>query len=76
MILKKIVIGFFLITLFSGCAQNVGLLAPAYTFANTGSVYHAGLSYGSNKVVKSLTGRTTAENIQSFVSENKDNKVD
>ena len=69
MLLKKLICGFLFIILFSGCAQNAALLAPAYTFASTGNAYQAGLSFGSNKVVKNLTGKTTVQNIKNIVSE-------
>tara|TARA_B100000787_G_scaffold149859_1_gene122042 strand:- start:601 stop:876 length:276 start_codon:yes stop_codon:yes gene_type:complete len=57
----------------NGCAANVALIAPAYTLANTGNVYHAGASYASNKAIKKITGKTTTENIKS-ITNNKKNK--
>ena len=52
MILKNLIIGIFLITALSGCAQNTALLGPAYTLAKSGNIYQAGLSYGSSHVIK------------------------
>ena len=68
MILKKVFIGFFLLGLLSGCAQNTALLGPIYTLGTTGSVYQAGLSYGSDKVITNLTGKSTGENIKEILS--------
>ena len=68
MILKKIVIGLFIICFLNGCIQATALLGPAYTLANTGNVYHAGLSYGSNYAIKNVTGKTTTEYIKSFLN--------
>ena len=64
MILKKIIIALFLICFLNGCIQTTALLGPVYTLANTGNIYHAGLSYGSNQAIKKATGKTTSENIQ------------
>ena len=62
--LKKITISIFLLSLLSGCAQNTAMLGPAYTFFTTGSAYQAGFSYGSDKVISNLTGKSTAQNIK------------
>ena len=71
MILKKIIAGLFLLFFLNGCVQSAALLGPAYTMANTGNVFQAGLSYGSNQAVKKITGKSTTENIKSFVDDNK-----
>ena len=71
MILKKIVIGLFFGCFLNGCVQGSAILGPAYTLANTGSVYHAGLSYGSSKVVKKIIEKTSTENIKSSTSNKK-----
>ena len=52
MILKKIIISAFAMCFLTGCLQNVAFLGPALTVASTGSVYQAGLSYGSSQVIK------------------------
>ena len=62
--LKKITISIFLLSSLFGCAQNTAMLGPAYTFFTTGSTYHAGLSYGSDKVISNLTGKTVTQNIK------------
>ena len=67
MILKKIIISFFCLTFLYGCVQNVAFLGPAITGASTGSISHASLSYGSNKIIKKITGKTTTENIKSLL---------
>ncbi|WP_415323756.1 hypothetical protein [Candidatus Pelagibacter sp. Uisw_127] len=75
MILKKIVIGLFFGCFLNGCAGGSAFLGPVYTLANTGSVYHAGLSYGSGKVVKKIIEKTPTENIKSSTS-NKKNVIE
>ena len=71
MFLKKIIAGLFLLFFLNGCVQSAALLGPAYTLTSTGNVFQAGLSYGSNQVVKKITGKSTTENIKSFVDDNK-----
>jgi len=75
MILKKIIAGLFLLFFLNGCVQSTALLGPAVTVASTGSVYQAGLSYGSSQVIKKMTGKTPTENIISLV-DNKKIKVE
>ena len=71
MILKKIFAGLFLLFFLNGCVQSTALLGPAYTLASSGNIYQAGLSYGSNQVVKEITGKSPTENIKSFVEDKK-----
>ena len=68
MILKKIIISLFCFCFLTGCAQNVALLGPAYTLANTGNVYHAGLTYGSNAAITKITGKSTSQNIKEILT--------
>ena len=71
MILKKIQIILILVTL-TGCVQNSAFLGSAITIAKTGNVTQAGLSYGSNKTIINLTGKTPFENIQEIILPKKD----
>ncbi len=64
MIHKKIIFGFFAISILSGCASPTAMLGPAYTFSSTGSVFQAGLSYGSNEMITRYTGKTPVENMK------------
>ena len=57
MIVKNISIGIFLISILSGCAQNVALLGPAVTIGTTGNIMHAGMQYGTNQAIKKETGK-------------------
>ena len=75
MILKKMIISVFAMCFLTGCLQNTAFLGPALTVASTGSVYQAGLSYGSSQAVKKITGKSTTENIKSFI-DNKKIKVE
>ena len=70
MILKKIIISAFVMCFLTGCLQNTALLGPGLTIASTGNVYQAGLSYGSSKVIKKMSGKTPTENVKSFLDNN------
>ena len=70
MILKKIIISAFAMCFLTGCLQNTAFLGPAVTVASTGSLYQAGLSYGSSKAVKKMTGKTPTENVKRFLDSN------
>ena len=75
MILKKIIISAFAMCFLTGCLQNTALLGPALTVASTGSVYQAGLSYGSSQAVKKIIGKSPTENIKNF-RDSKKSKID
>ena len=74
MILKKIIISVFAMCFLTGCLQNTAFLGPAVTVASTGNLYQAGLSYGSSKTIKKMTGKTPTENVKSFL-DNKNTTV-
>ena len=68
----KIITGIIFVMLLNGCAQSTSLLGPIFTGVSTGSVTQAGLSYGSNSLIKDITGKTSAENIQELLNGIKD----
>ena len=72
MILNKIIIGLFFVCFLSGCAQNAALLGPAYTFATSGNIYQAGLTYGGNEIIIKSTGKSMAENIKVVLTPKKE----
>jgi len=65
--IKKIILGIFITAFLSSCAQNAALLGPIYTLSTTGNIYQAGASYGSNRVITSLTGKSTTENVKELI---------
>tara|TARA_B100000767_G_C19524611_1_gene433933 strand:- start:87 stop:374 length:288 start_codon:yes stop_codon:yes gene_type:complete len=64
MIFRNLVIGTFLLTVLSGCAQNAALLGPAYTLATSGNVYHASFTYGGSEFVTKTTGKSVTQNLK------------
>ena len=55
----------------TGCIQSTAsLIGPAYTIGSSGNIYQAGLSYGSNEIITSYTGKTPIENLEELTSKN------
>ena len=71
MIIKKIILGIFFLCLLNGCAQSTAFLGPIYTFGTTGNAYQAGFSYGSDRIITSLTGKSTGQNIKEILQPKK-----
>ena len=71
MIHRKIFIGLFLLGFLSACGAPSAMLGPVYTFSSTGSITQAGLTYGSNELITSYTGKTPYENLEEITSNNK-----
>ena len=67
MILKKLILGIILLSFLNSCVQSTALLGPMYTLSATGSPLQAGLSFGSDKAVNKLTGKSTLGNIKNFL---------
>ena len=53
------------------CAKCSFIRTSIYNWLVLATSYQAGLSYGSNQAVKKITGKSTTENIKSFVDDNK-----
>ena len=70
MINKKVIFGLFLFSMLGACGAPSAMLGPAYTFTTTGNIAQAGLSYGSDKLITSYTGKTSIENIEDITSKN------
>ena len=69
MILKKLFISLSFVLFLNSCAQNAAFLGPAITGVSTGSIYQAGLSYGSAEFVTRVTGKTPTANIKKFLTD-------
>ena len=64
MISKKFILGMVIVSFLGACTSPTAMLGPAYTLSNSGSIYQAGLSYGSNEMITLYTGKTPIENLQ------------
>tara|TARA_B100000780_G_C20806276_1_gene320294 strand:- start:97 stop:384 length:288 start_codon:yes stop_codon:yes gene_type:complete len=71
MLTTKIIFRIFIIALLTGCVQTTSFLGPIYTLGTTGSIHHAGFSYGSDKVITTLTGKSSLENVDDLLKEKK-----
>ena len=65
---KKIIFGLFLVNFLGACTAPTAMIGPAYTLTSSGNALQAGISYGSNQMVTSYTGKTPVENFQKFIS--------
>ena len=65
--IKKTILGIFFIVILSGCAQNSAFLGPIYSFTTTGNVYQAGFSYGSDKIITTVSGKSVGENVKELI---------
>jgi|TARA_B100001059_G_C17418402_1_gene371930 hypothetical protein len=70
---KKIVFGLAILSFLSACTSPTAMLGPAYTLSTTGNVLQASLSYGSNQMITTYTGKTPLENIKGIALTNKKN---
>jgi len=61
--MKKILLLLMCFIFLSGCFQSIVYLTPAITGTSTGKLYQAGLSYGTNKIMEEITGKTTSEHM-------------
>ena len=55
--------------LFTGCAQNLAFLGPAYSIVKTGGVQQALVSESVNYGVKKTTGKNVREHMFSSITE-------
>ena len=57
--------------LLGGCAQTTAVIGPLYTLSTTGNIYQTGLSYGSDKAITTLTGKSSLENFEDLLKAKK-----
>ena len=68
--IKKLTFLLFSLTTLNGCIETTAFLGPAISVGTTGNVYQASLSYASNQIIHSTTGKTTIEHVTSFLDPN------
>ena len=73
--IKRLILIIFFLGFLNACGAPTAMLGPAYTLTSTGSVFQAGLSYGSGELVKKQTGKTTIENLIEIKNKNKKKKA-
>ena len=65
--IKKLTLLLFTSVGLNGCVDATAFLGPAITIGNTGNIYQAGLSYGTNQAVYKSTGKTTIDHLTAFL---------
>ena len=61
----------------TSCVNSIAMLGPLMSIGTSGgSIYQAGISYGTTTAVEKITGKTTSEHIISAFKKNnkKENK--
>ena len=58
------------LTTLNGCIETTAFLGPAISVGTTGNVYQASLSYSTNKIIHSATGKTPIEHVTNFFDPN------
>ena len=71
--MKKILLLLMCFIFLSGCFQSIVYLTPVITGASTGKLYQAGLSYGTNKIMEQITGKTTSEHMLIILNSKEEN---
>ena len=74
-IIKRKILGLFVLCLLGGCTTPTAMLGPAYTLSSTGSIFQAGLNYGSNEMITMYTGKTPLENLKEVTSSEVKNNI-
>ena len=69
MIQKKVILGLFILGFLNACGAPTAMIGPVYTLTSTGSISQAGLTYGSNELITSYTGKTPYENLEEITEE-------
>ena len=60
------------LTTLNGCIETTAFLGPAISVGTTGNVYQASLSYSTNRIINSATGKTPIEHVTNFFDPNDD----
>tara|TARA_B100001559_G_scaffold54718_1_gene43400 strand:- start:191 stop:562 length:372 start_codon:yes stop_codon:yes gene_type:complete len=70
--IKKLFFLLFGLTTLNGCIETTAFLGPAISVGTTGNVYQASLSYSTNRIINSATGKTPIEHVTNFFDPNDD----
>ena len=70
--IKKLFFLLFGLTTLNGCIETTAFLGPAISVGTTGNVYQASLSYSTNRIIYSATGKTPIEHVTNFFDPNDD----
>ena len=68
--IKKLFFLLFGLTTLNGCIETTAFLGPAISVGTTGNVYQASLSYSTNRIIYSTTGKSPIEHVTNFFDPN------
>ena len=68
--IKKLCFLLFGLTALNGCIEATAFLGPAISVGTTGNVYQASLSYSTNRIILSATGKTPIEHVTNLFDPN------
>ena len=68
--IKKIFFLLIGLTTLNGCVETTAFLGPAISVGTTGNVYQASLSYSTNRIIYSATGKTPIEHVTNLFDPN------
>ena len=68
--IKKLLFLLFSLTTLNGCIETTAFLGPAISVGTTGNVYQASLSYSTNRIIHSATGKTPIQHVTNFFDPN------
>ena len=77
MINKRIIFGLFVVSFLGACAAPTAMIGPAYTLSSSGNIIQAGLSYGTDRMITTYTGKTPIENFKEikFIKQKKSKNI-
>ena len=75
-ILKKTVITSLTFLFLNGCVEPTAFLGPAITAGTSGNIYQASLSYGTNRAIQKVTGKTPTEHVIAFLDPQNEHQGD
>ena len=67
MYINKNIFILLLLVFLNSCMQSSAFLGPAITVVATNNVYQAGLSYGTNRIIKKETGKDAIEHLSTKI---------
>ena len=73
--IKKIILYFCLGCFLTGCMQSTAMLGPGLTFAGTGNMSQASISYFTSKAIEQETGMDAATLVSKKIEEGKVQKI-
>ena len=73
--IKKIILYFCLACFLAGCVQSTAMLGPGLTFAGTGNMSQASISYFTSKAIQQETGMDATTLVSKKIEEGKVKKI-